>query len=110
MRASTVLNGPTKVGIWKPGIGESKWKPNAARLRVWLFQVKEESTLGSSAARAWIDRDSACLMASPASWTLVLPSGDTASSTARFRLSSRGARCGGASAAKSEYRGNKKQS
>jgi hypothetical protein len=60
--------------------------PMAARLAVWSRSVKEASRSGSSAARACADRDCACFSASPESWILVLPSGDTATSTARFKL------------------------
>ena len=62
----------------------------AARLAVWFRSVKEASRSGSSAARACADRDCACFSASPESWILVLPSGDTATSTARFKLNSIG--------------------
>ena len=64
--------------------------PMAARLAVWSRSVREASRSGSSAARACADRACACFSASPESWILVLPSGEMATSTARFKLNSIG--------------------
>ena len=61
-RASIVKNGPTKVGNSKLGNGKRvRLMPIAAKLAVRFSYEKAPSTSGSNAARASLDRNSACL-------------------------------------------------
>src|SRR5579864_6965815 len=85
-RASKTLNGPTILGIEKPGIGKLKLKPNVCRFTVWLRSVTEPSTLGKNAARASLTCVSDTRTDWSASATRALPSGVSAISTARFKV------------------------
>src|SRR5437879_1739510 len=87
-RASNTVKGPAIDGKLNPGM-VGKFRPNVCRLVVWLRSPTDASRLGRNADLASAMRPCACWMDSSASATLGLPSGVSAISTARLRLSGR---------------------